>query len=60
VDEQDRLAVRVARLLEIDLVEVGDPQHAGAVRLDLRIEAAALRVIDSHGTQASHRVAGRR
>jgi len=42
VHEDHGLAVRVARLLEVDLVQIGDLERPGAVRLDLGIEGAAL------------------
>jgi hypothetical protein len=42
VEEDDRLAVGVAALLPVDLVDVGDLQHARAIRFDLRVEGASL------------------
>ena len=56
VDEQRRFAVRVAGLLEIDLVTAGNLQHALVVGLDLRVEGASPLI--GHGG-GSWRLAGR-
>ena len=40
VEEDDRLAGRVPALLEVELVQVGDAEPAGPVRLDLGVEPA--------------------
>ena len=40
VEEDDRLARRVPALLEVELVQVGDAEPSGPVRLDLGVEPA--------------------